>query len=389
VGGGDDFVEDAPVELLCEEDGVIVSGPTCGNGQSDPGEICFERNELVTRCCLTSITHGDIDEDGAVDLVVTDERRVDVYWGAEEDPFAESTRYDAPPFAPIMRTADVNGDGHLDIVGFDHGAPTSIVILALLGNGTRDLTVSSFEVAGDRADLLLTARDVDGDGFDDLALFNSWEHRLVFTTAFGAEGDGALADSEVTTLSDPVPSLSNELFAVANVDASDGLELLLLADAVRVHSWSGDSPPPYAYDPELPYKTLTAADVDGDDLNDLVLGWDSFLAIARGEGDGTFGTQVSTPLGYFQRRLFLVGGRFGAGPSVGTLAVVQTPWISGPSAIIAFASFVDDAMEVSTCYGVEFVNGNALVDVADLNGDGIDDIVLLTGDGIASYESQR
>lgn len=392
-GGGADFLPDAPVELLCEEEGTITSGHTCGNGVADPGEICFAQTQLFTLSGIESVSHGDIDEDGAVDVVTGSETAVHVHWGSETGSFEEAETYETVGSSSRVAVADANGDGHLDIIGlgFYPGGGTGFV--TLIGDGTRTLGFSEFKATDTVASDLIAARDVNGDGFDDLV----GSSHSILMTAFGAAEDplrGEVAEEE-----HPMRIREFES-AVGDVKVGDGLELLVLNDAeneVVAHSWDGDALPPYVYDPNMGYNAITLADVDGDGVLDMSMGIVgcmgqsgdiSSLAAALGDGEGGFDALVSAPLGCFMEEIFIVEGRFVRGVSADSLAVVESSGGGEGAAhtVVGFASWADEGMQVQTCYGYENQRVLAL-DVADLNGDGVNDLLVATPRGVLAYES--
>jgi hypothetical protein len=105
-------------EASCQEEGRV---------DIEPDETALARaNELVT---------GDVDEDGVVDVLARGEDRILLFLGrmrgddvvewASYQPYGEaSANISGEPAYWLRRTtvADIDGDGHLDVVTVDHGA---------------------------------------------------------------------------------------------------------------------------------------------------------------------------------------------------------------------------------------------------------------------------
>jgi hypothetical protein len=117
----------------------------------------------------SGLSVGDLDEDGAPDIVVT---RGDQKLGvllSEPGGFAPVAAYELAAGArmvPFTAIADVDGDGHRDVVA-PH--PSLGTVLLFLGDGTGALATPISIVVGGLADGVVVA-DVLGDARADIAV---------------------------------------------------------------------------------------------------------------------------------------------------------------------------------------------------------------------------
>lgn len=124
---------------------------------------------------------ADLDEDGYLDVVFST-REMDpnhglvIYWGGA-DGFVTSERTGLPNFGAGTPTiADLNGDGHLDLVGHSRSAKHTAVIY--WGDGSRRYTPErSAPVPGSHGATNSEVADVNRDGYLDLVVTrSSWQN---------------------------------------------------------------------------------------------------------------------------------------------------------------------------------------------------------------------
>jgi len=247
----------------------------------------------------------DVDEDGALDIVGSDSGNqglpdipaaTHVLPGDGQGGFGAPTVVHAGPGA--IEVADVDGDGHLDLVVVDRevqvrlgdgtgafGAPITSAYAALPGN----------EVV-DAVDALLD--DLDGDGAADLVVPFRTRCSPDPRACPGRAGTAVLAGDGAGGFG---PGAGTPVYAtpdraqLADVDGDDDPDLVSTAangittylnDGDGGFGTSGYSPLP---DGELAYKAAVA-DVDGDGTPDAVVsGYDNHGHLLSGNGDGTFG----------------------------------------------------------------------------------------------------
>ncbi len=186
-----------------------------------------------------------------------------------------------------LTLGDVNGDGNLDIVTTGVEAATDNVRVRL-GNGDGTFSTNiSYSTPGTL--LSITLKDVNQDGYDDLA----YQSDTAYAGVLLGQGDGSFASpiSEVSTfVADP------QTIQLEDLDNDGVLDLLVLGYApggepISVALGNGDG----TYQTPTTFGTLgqaflgDTADVDGDGNLDIVhLSDFGGVFVRRGLGDGTF-----------------------------------------------------------------------------------------------------
>jgi hypothetical protein len=151
---------------------------------------------------ITSLAHADLDDDGYVDLVLTQSRFISgagedqfnsviILWGAKDQPFTRSTRLSCDYLAGGVRIADLNRDGWLDLlVGATCSDPadpkkTGMPIFWGSKDGFAQKNKTLIAPAGEYPRCPLIA-DVNRDGFLDLV--SQAKYGLVLTWWGSAKG---------------------------------------------------------------------------------------------------------------------------------------------------------------------------------------------------------
>lgn len=202
----------------------------------------------------TSLAVGDLDGDGAADLVVTEGvgSLVAAWRGRGDGTFADATTIPVHEYPFALTLADFDGDGRTDAAvgygAFSGGTGNGLAILHGNGDGTFALRG---EVRLNPVPADLSARDLDGDG--DLDLVVGYSDASGAVSVLGGRGDG--------TFLPPVDVLT------AGVGSS----------------------------------SVALADLDGDGSADLAVGnqVSNSLSVLLGRGDGTFGPAALFPTGAY------------------------------------------------------------------------------------------
>ncbi len=243
-----------------------------------------------------SLALGDVDGDGALDLIVgkwgVPGYRCRLYLNNGAGTFTDVTATHLMTGSfPTTSVAlgDVNGDGHLDLV-IGNGSQQNRL---LLNNGTgtlTDATITRMPFDNDHTSSLALG-DVDGDGDLDLVVGNvSQQSRLYLNN-----GAGTFGDATVTHM--PVGIHHTSSVVLADVDGDGDLDLVL-GDSGENLVYLNDGMGRFtdATAPAMPSfvdaTAMAVGDVDGDGDPDLVVGGGDSVAtrcrLYRNDGRGIF-----------------------------------------------------------------------------------------------------
>ncbi len=243
---------------------------------------------------------ADLDADHVPDLIVSRAGGVSVLIGAGDATFAPPVDYAMGGESALIALADVDGDGHLDLVAGPatlNGGPSGLAVWKGRGDGTfadrHDVNVG-YDPQG------LAIGDLDGDGLPDLAVGFYNEGSAV--ALLRNRGDGSF------DLSPSSPGFAVDV-GIQDLDG-DGANDLVLASSVTgsqvlatAHGHGdGTFEPPHPYTAPYWSGPMVLGDLDGDGHPDLVL------------ANGTHALVYPVRLGILQEPLLLPAG-IGAGKS--------------------------------------------------------------------------
>lgn len=321
-----------------------------------------------------SLILGDWDEDGATDALTTDiPGDVRLHRGDGFGNFAPGEIVATGPTRLADSVADLDGDGHLDALGFFVRVGTEPLVMVLLGDGaggfvtTAEILMPSFALGAIRA------ADLDGNGYLDIAATIPQNGTLAVALADGLGGYGAPVEFFLGSL--PIGLLLTDLDGDSNIDA---LATQFTAGTGGVTFLKGNGAGGFA--PPVFTQTfgealgVAAADFDGDTDLDIVVTHndENEVVLLDGDGTGNFANQRTLPEFLFEPSTVRV--RDFDGDGVDDLGVQHRR--SGGDRVAIYRglgagtfAFLDDPSPGPSL---------RIYDTDDLDGDGRLDIVALT-----------
>jgi hypothetical protein len=263
------------------------------------------------------IVAGDFNGDGHLDLVVANQGvdpiapadvtapsyDLSILLGNGDGTFQPEQRISAGNRAYGLATADLNGDGRLDLVIANGGSND---VSVLLGNGDGTFSQERRFPTG-LFPAYMTLGDFNNDGLLDLAVtnFNSKDVSILL-----GKGDGTFARERRIT-----PGAQPNGIVAGDFNGDGRLDLAIAdsgSDAVEIVLGNGDgtfqSPAAFAVG-SSPY-LVVPGDFNGDGRLDLAVNnrQSNDVSVLLGRGDGTFQDEVRYRAGL--QPVFLVGGDF-------------------------------------------------------------------------------
>ena len=347
-----------------------------------------------------SVAVADVNGDGKLDLVVTNEVAcntcsggwISVLLGNGDGTFQAAVRYSTGGFSPTsVVVADVNGDGKLDlvVVANQAGCNSCGAVSVLLGKGDGTFQAAvSYGSGGSDADSVVVA-DINGDGKPDLVVMNqAFCGVLCGNGQVGVllgNGDGTF---QTAVIYDSGAYLGYSV-AVADVNGDGKLDLVVANGStsrclscgvstfgVLLGNGNGTFKPVVTHDlfadGGLPM-SLAVADLNADGKPDLIVTSQCnpgcsgpSLSVLLGNGNGTFQEPVIYSFGLAAAALVAVADVNGDGKPDLVVASVGVSVLLGNGD----GTFRGPVNYASGAYDSEAVA------VADVNGDGKPDLVV-------------
>jgi len=285
---------------------------------------------------------GDVNNDGILDLVVTNSDRdsVDVYIGngkggfslAPGSPFTASAS--AEFYTRSLYLVDLNEDGKLDIVTANQRRNT---FATLFGNGRGGFApgpATTFLSGQDH--YAFAFGDIDGDGHLDVVTVSGekgFGSEPDLVTTLRGDGKGSFKNTSETPIS--VPASGLRFMTLADMNGDQRLDVVISHSdgqlSVLLNNGSGKFTPAPAspYDLGTPAFAIAVADVNRDRKNDIVVATVDSVTVWLGSRDGF----VPAP-----------GSPFRAGPGAYHLAIGDLNKDGKPD--VAASSFEGDSVTV-------------------------------------------
>jgi hypothetical protein len=264
----------------------------------------------------------DLDADGNLDLVTSNETTLSVLRGNGNGTFGAATTYTIAgcnwePCAGSVTAADFNGDGKLDLAT---GLRGGIGVFPGNGDGTFGAQ-TTYACGADAHHNSVTAADFTGDGKLDLATASSWGSEVYI---FAGNGNGTFAScTSSPTASRPLSMTTGDFNKDGRPDlatANDwGISVTVLLNQGN-GTFAAQSYPFLGREFDMTF--IGAALVDSDDTLDLLVGHQTSLFVMTGGPNGTFATTSTIPVGAATRSV--TTGHFDHDPAWRTDLVVAS-----------------------------------------------------------------
>jgi VCBS repeat-containing protein len=234
-----DFNGDGHLDLVGTDQSTNKIFVLLGNG--DGTFDTFTNVSLPSGASPDSIAIGDFNEDGKLDLVVSNvnTHNLSIFTGNGNGGFSRSDISLSGSAAIGLFVGDFNGDGHDDIAAaLDSGAAI------LFGNGDRTFQIVRYALAAPGAALPISiiAGDFDGDGRPDLAVGDQDSKSVIVLPNQAATTEGA-----VYTIVTPAPAITSvtddvgaQTGLLASGDVTDDTDLTVALSLAGTEAVVGD-----------------------------------------------------------------------------------------------------------------------------------------------------
>lgn len=279
---------------LCVAVVAVVMGclgwETCGQPCDRPP---FPAPQIDIGGDARSVTVGDLDADGDVDLVATTDSSVAIAYNRGDGTFPEPICY--PVESPLMSAiADLDGDGLDDVavISTGQGGPFSglLSVFRAAGDGTFQ-ALEPLAVGEDLRDFSIA--HLDGDGLLDIVVTSRGHdyQRGAGITVLHGTGKGSFVAGLLQAA-----GLGPYSTALADVDLDGDLDLAVANNtsqeiSILLNRGDGTFDQSQAVPVGVP-RWIEAADLDADGWPDLVVRNPTRVSILRNQGDGTFSATV-------------------------------------------------------------------------------------------------
>ena len=301
-----------------------------GDGSGD-----FSFASTISAKAGASLAAGDLNNDGNVDLVVSNPAKnsVDIYWGNGNGTF-NLTPTDLPTSGKVpaaVVVADFNNDKNLDIEVTNYRTNN---ISIFLGNGDGTFQSPIISATAGKGPTSTVVTDFDADGNLDLAVLNSSNSTVAVMLG---NGDGHFRTTLYNSAGSKPVALTAGLLRTTGVYTGNTLSDLVIANYQShnvsiLQRTSNSFQVPYNYlagPSKATPVALAVGDFNGDGFADLVVASAKVnsMNILQGDGTGAFSLAQTIPL--TTSPVYVVAGNFDNSGGTDFLAIGKTGRILG------------------------------------------------------------
>ncbi|MCZ6795587.1 MAG: FG-GAP-like repeat-containing protein, partial [Planctomycetota bacterium] len=196
-----------------------------------------------------SLAPLDLDGDGDRDLIAATGQRLTLLTNDGSGGLSVERTIELAFVPEIVGAADLDGDGRLDLVLGQAEPAVAHVMLGAAGGGFADPVAYGFHATTRDSDATPTAdvetADVDGDGSLDLVMVSSLVRAA---TVMRGEGDGTFGVPENFPVGDPAAEIWEAALAVADIDVDGALDVVVALRSVDTFLLRNRSLPPSIVD---------------------------------------------------------------------------------------------------------------------------------------------
>lgn len=275
---------------------------TSSDSSQDSSSVSFRPYEAgLTGVWASASSIADIDGDGNQDLLIVGgvdrSPSATLYFGEGNGTFTTTAAgLVGVELYSSTSIADVNGDGHLDLFITGEDERNLPIPTLYLGNGDRTFTKTTAGLEGGEGGSSSIA-DLDGDGHLDLLITGRTDNQSVDTKIYLGHGDGTFSAKDAG-----LTDVEFGAHSIADVNGDGHLDILLTGsefanDNKRIATLylgdgSGGFSPANAGLTGVSLSSTSIADVNGDEHPDLLIaGYDGSAATTTlylGDGNGAF-----------------------------------------------------------------------------------------------------